>query len=342
MTTVRSCESLLGTTVDGAAAAIVVAAVGACDVFAVGDATGPGVAGAVCPGRFVCGEGVGGFGPKNFAHSRITPTDSSDATSIRNSGVNLSFCPGKLTNAPHSGQRQSGGQESPPHLLRLTCFPISPEPGRIRIFARAVGSATAAVPPAKLRAPLRSVQSLRTHSANTSARIGSSPQTESISRLCSIAAQIVPRAQPRSAGFAGARYLEPLLVGLWRALQQSQQIRRQRGKLRARHGALRVYDDVPSCGYLQPVAAHHFAQTPPDTIAHHRAAKRLFDAEPKPAPRLFVGAEKNCEVGTRAALTGAVDGVKLRLSHQPRLARKRCPSRLRTGRSHGTPRFIRG
>ena len=49
MTTVRSCESLLGTTVDGAAAAIVVAVVGACEVFA-GDAAGPAVAGAVWTG----------------------------------------------------------------------------------------------------------------------------------------------------------------------------------------------------------------------------------------------------------------------------------------------------
>src|SRR6267378_894222 len=197
MTTVRSCESLLGTTVDGAAAAIVVAAVGACDVFAVGDAAGPGVAGAVCADRFVCGEGVGGFGPKNFAHSKITPTDSSDATSIRSSGVNLSFCPGKLTNAPHSGRRQSGWQESPPHSLRLTCFPISLEPDRIQIFAKVAGSATAASVPTKRRGPRRSVQSLRTHSANMSARIGSSPQTKSISRLCRIAAQITRRAPQR-------------------------------------------------------------------------------------------------------------------------------------------------
>src|SRR6267378_1828734 len=228
MTTVRSCESLLGTTVDGAAAAIVVAAVGACDVFAVGDAAGPGVAGAVCADRFVCGEGVGGFGPKNFAHSRITPTDSSDATSIRNSGVNLSFCPGKLTNAPHSGRRQSGRQESPPHSLRLTCFPISLEPDRIRIFAKVAGSATAASVPAIRRAPRRSVQSLRTHSANTSAGIGSSPQTESISRLYRTAGQIEQLSRPRFAESAGARYIVPLLVGLWRAPEQPQQILRQR------------------------------------------------------------------------------------------------------------------
>src|SRR5712664_3033984 len=205
MTTVRSCESLLGTTVDGAAAAIVVAAAGACDVFAVGDATGPGVAGAVCAGRFVCGEGAGGFGPKNFAHSRITPTDSSDATSIRSSGVNLSFCPGKLTNVPHFGQRQSGGQESPPRSLRLTCFPISPEPDRIQIFARGDDNAAAASIPATRRGPGRNVQSLRTHTENTSARIGSSLQTESTNRLCRIAAQIARLARSRFAAFAWAR-----------------------------------------------------------------------------------------------------------------------------------------
>src|SRR6266446_356301 len=68
-------------------------------------------------GRLACGNWAGGFGPKNFAHSKITPTDSSDATSIRSSGVNLSFCPGKLTNAPHSVRKQSGRQDSPTHLL---------------------------------------------------------------------------------------------------------------------------------------------------------------------------------------------------------------------------------
>src|SRR5882762_3599589 len=205
MTTVRSCKSLLVTTVDGVAAAIVVAAVGACDVFVVEDTAGPGVAGAVCAGRFVCGEGAGGFGPRNFAHSRITPTDSSDAASIRSSGVNLSFCPGKLTNAPHFGQRQSGGQESPLHSLRLTCFPISPEPDRIRIFARADGSAGGASVPATRRAPRRSVQSLRTHSENTSAHSGSSRQTESINKLCRIAAQTAPLSRPCFAAFAWAR-----------------------------------------------------------------------------------------------------------------------------------------
>src|SRR5438132_812853 len=38
-------------------------------------------------------------------------------------------------------------------------------------------------------------------------------------------------------------------------------------------------DDVPSCGYLQPVAAHYLAQAPPDPIAHYRAAQSFLDAE---------------------------------------------------------------
>jgi len=58
------------------------------------------------------------------------------------------------------------------------------------------------------------------------------------------------------------------------------------------------------------VAAHHLAQAPPDTIARHRAAQRLLDAESKTALRQFVSAEENGEVGTRAALPGAVNGIK--------------------------------
>jgi hypothetical protein len=63
------------------------------------------------------------------------------------------------------------------------------------------------------------------------------------------------------------------------------------------------------------VAAHYFAQAPPDPIAHHRAAERLLDAEAKTALRQFVGAEKHCEVGTRAALAGAVHSIKLSAPH---------------------------
>ncbi len=91
---VRSCESLFAATLTAVAAAIVAGAALTCEV------AGPGVAGALCAGRLACGGRIGGFGPKNFAHRMITPKESSEATKIRSSGVNLSFCPGAFTSAP--------------------------------------------------------------------------------------------------------------------------------------------------------------------------------------------------------------------------------------------------
>jgi hypothetical protein len=70
------------------------------------------------------------------------------------------------------------------------------------------------------------------------------------------------------------------------------------------------------------VAAHDLAQAPPNTIAHYCPAQGFLDAEAESALRQFVGAEENCEVGTRTALSGAVHGIELRLPHQPRFARK--------------------
>src|SRR6266513_1354635 len=110
----------------------------------------------------------------------------------------------------------------------------------------------------------------------------------------------------------------------------------------ARARTLRVYDDVPSCGYLQPVAAHHLAQAPPDTITHYRATQGLLDAEAKTALRQFVGAKKNCEVGTRTARSGAVDGIKFSAPHQPRFAPKPFPAPTPTRRGQQAPRTIRG
>jgi hypothetical protein len=46
-------------------------------------------------------------------------------------------------------------------------------------------------------------------------------------------------------------------------------------------------------------------------------------------------------VGTRAALSGAVDGIKFSASHQPRFARKQFPEPTRTGRGRRAPRIIR-
>jgi hypothetical protein len=70
------------------------------------------------------------------------------------------------------------------------------------------------------------------------------------------------------------------------------------------------------------MAAHHLAQASPNAIAHHRASRRFLDAEAESALRQFVGAKENSEVGTRAALPGAIDGVKSAALDQPRLARK--------------------
>src|SRR6266403_3646938 len=114
----------------------------------------------------------------------------------------------------------------------------------------------------------------------------------------------------------------PFAAKLLRARHQARQFRRQRGKLRLRHIALRMYDDVPSCSYLQTMAAHDFPHAPPDAIAHNRPAQRLLDAESKSAVRQFIRAKKNGEVGIRAALPGAVYGVKISAPHQPRLSRK--------------------
>ncbi len=70
------------------------------------------------------------------------------------------------------------------------------------------------------------------------------------------------------------------------------------------------------------MTAHDLANPPPDAIAHHRAAQCLFDAEAEAALRQLVRAKENGEVGTRAALPGAVHSVKFSPSHQPRRAGK--------------------
>src|SRR2546422_9740476 len=98
----------------------------------------------------------------------------------------------------------------------------------------------------------------------------------------------------------------------------------------------------PYTTLFRSVAAHDLSQAPPDTITHSRAAQGLLDAEAKTALRQFVGAKKNCEVGTRAALSGAVDGIKFSAPHQPRFARKQIPAPTRTGRGQRAPRITRG
>src|SRR5437879_3895264 len=88
-----------------------------------GDVAGPGVAGAVCAGRLVCVGGICGFGPKNLAQRMITPKDNSEATRIRSSGVNLSFCPGAFMSATQDVKLLM-------RLNSLASLPISPEPGQ--------------------------------------------------------------------------------------------------------------------------------------------------------------------------------------------------------------------
>jgi len=70
------------------------------------------------------------------------------------------------------------------------------------------------------------------------------------------------------------------------------------------------------------MVAHDLANPPPNAIAYHRAAERFLDAEAEAGPRQSIGPKENSEVGTRAALSGAVDGVKISAPHQPRVARK--------------------
>ncbi len=169
----------------------------------------------------------------------ITPKERSEATRIRNSGVNLSFCPGALMSAPQFSKLFL-------HLNSSASFPISPEPGRNQICATAAGSAVAASIRAKSRAPRQIVQWPRRYNANMSAQSGSFPRTELTSKPCRTAEQAGQSSLANSAGSAGARYIVPLLVRIRRALQQAQQVRGQRRKLRARHRTLGVNDDVPS------------------------------------------------------------------------------------------------
>src|SRR5438552_8549314 len=188
---VRSCESFFAATFTCFAEAMVADAAAGCDGFAAGDVAGPGVAGAVCAGRLVCVGGICGFGPKNLAQRMITPKDNSEATRIRSSGVNLSFCPGAFMSATQDVKL----------LMRvnsLASLPISPEPSRNQICARADGNAAAASTPAKSPARRQIVQWPRRHSANTSVQSGSFPQTELTNTICRIAAQAARRGQESS------------------------------------------------------------------------------------------------------------------------------------------------
>jgi hypothetical protein len=70
------------------------------------------------------------------------------------------------------------------------------------------------------------------------------------------------------------------------------------------------------------VAANHFAQASSHAVTHHRAAECLLDAEAEAAQRQVIGTKKDGEVGTRAALPGTVNRVKLAAAHQTYASRK--------------------
>src|SRR5205823_6228217 len=94
-TILRSCVSLFAAA-GGVAAAAMLVELGT--RFPVVGGAWPAVAGELTAGLFVCGEGGGAFGAKNFAQAIITNIDNSEATKIRSSGRRpFSFC-GSLTN----------------------------------------------------------------------------------------------------------------------------------------------------------------------------------------------------------------------------------------------------
>src|SRR6266852_2218411 len=166
-----------------------------------------------------------------------------------------------------------------------------------------------------IRAPRQIARWPRRRIANRSARNGSFRQTASTDTLCKSSARRAPGASRCFAARGSC------------ARQQAQQIRGQRRELCRAFAVLRMYDDVPSCGYLLAVATHDFPHAPPDAIAHHRAAEGLLDAEAEAAAGQLIRAKKNGEVGTRAAFPGAVHHVKLSAPHQPRFTRKAQASR---------------
>src|SRR5262249_23093791 len=74
-----------------------------------------------------------------------------------------------------------------------------------------------------------------------------------------------------------------------------------------------------------------------NAIAHYCATERFLDAEAEATQGQIVGAKKNGEVRTRAALSGAVDGVELAAAHQARLTRKGQRRSLILERGYGVP-----
>jgi hypothetical protein len=207
-------------------------------------------------------------------------------------------------------------------------------PGRNQISETKDDTSATALHPSTTPASRQIAQSPRTHTWSTSVRTGSSPQTKPTSTPYKYAAPPAPLSPARTDSLlsqVGQTSVCPLLSRSFRhscssvysrALHQPHQICRQPRKLRPPHATLRMNHDVPTHRYLQTMATHDFSNSPPDAIAHHRPAQRLFNAETEAAHRRLVGAGKYCEVGTGAALPGAVHGIEIAAPHQPCLARK--------------------
>src|SRR5208282_5001737 len=306
-TMVRSCASATGSAAGTALAETVGGAVtGAVSVVA----GVPLVAGAVAAGWFGCGRCAGGFGPKYLDHRIMTAMESSAATRMRNSGVNLSFFGpigvnwfpgGLLTGEPRVLQLSSWNS--------LASLPISPEPGRNQICGITDGSAAIASCRARRRATRQIVQSLRGHSGNRWARNGTCLQIARTGKLCRHRGQKVRHARRAIAVLASLH--SPASS---QALQEAKELRGQRRKRRFRNGTFRVNDDVPSCWYLLAVDAHDLSQPPAHAVANHGPAECLLDAETEAAQWQFIGADEHGEVGVGAALSGGVNGVKFTLA----------------------------
>ena len=64
---------------------------------------------------------------------------------------------------------------------------------------------------------------------------------------------------------------------------------------------------------MQP---HYFPYAPPHAVAHHRSTQRHLDTESKAALGQVVRLQENGKVGTRAALSVAVNRIEVRLARE--------------------------
>jgi len=214
-----------------------------------------------------------------------------------------------------------------PYTNGRACVGVSPEPGRTRIFVKRDDSAAGAWWRAKRRAPGRSVQWLRRRNASKWVGNGNCRQAGWTNKICRNSRRKEQCGRPRNvcakvAKAAWLRLHEPAFRCRSRQsrllsredsqfAEQAKEILRQRCEGRANRRSFRVNDDVPSCGYLLPMTAHDFTQSPPDAIAHHRAAQCLLNAETEAIQGQFVGTNKDGEVGTGKARTGLINAVKI-------------------------------